>query len=360
MDRRSFSLGLSHPLATARGRIERREGILVGIDARGARGVGEATPLPGWTESLADCRAALDAVAEVGDAALSPAVDAAAPTDPLADLPSAVTDPVTDAPAARHAVECAVLDARGRRRGRPLARVLADDPVGTVPVNATVGDAGVERTAAAAREAVDAGFDCLKVKVGVGDLSRDVARLRAVRETVGPDVGLRADANAAWTPETAREAVDAFAALDLSSLEQPLAAANLSGHAALRGHGVDIALDETLSAVSLRTALDADAADILVLKPMALGGPGRTVEAARDARSEGVDPVVTTTVDAAPARTAAVHAAAAIPDVRPCGLATGDALATDLGADPAPVEAGSVTVPTAPGVAGTAFDGLLD
>jgi L-alanine-DL-glutamate epimerase-like enolase superfamily enzyme len=357
MDRREFSLTLARPLGTAKGTIGRREGDLVRLDA-GAYGVGEATPLQGWTESLADCRVALDGAADAGDAALRAAVGAD-PHAPLADTPTSLTDALADAPAARHAVESAVLDARGRREGRPLAALLADDPATAVPVNGTVGDGSVTETVTAARGAVDDGFSCLKVKVGAGDLDRDVARLRAVREAVGDDVPLRADANAAWDRGTAEEAVEAFATLDLSYLEQPLSADDLSGHAALRGRGVGIALDETLATVSVRDVLDAEAADVLVLKPMALGGPARAHAVARRALGAGVDPLVTTTIDAAPARTAAVHVAAAIPDVRPCGLATAGALDSDLVPDPAPVESGTVAVPTGPGVAGDAFDDLF-
>jgi o-succinylbenzoate synthase len=357
MDRREFSLTLARPLGTATGTIRRREGDLIRLDA-GGDGVGEATPLPGWTESLPDCRAALDAVIDAGDATLRAAVDAD-PRDPLADASVPLTDALAAAPAARHAVESVVLDARGRRDGRPLAALLADEPVATVPVNATIGDGSPDETVAAAIDAVDAGFPCLKVKVGAGDLDRDVTRLRTVRAAVGDDVALRADANGAWDRGTAREAVEAFAALDLSYLEQPLAPDDLSGHAALRGGGVDIALDETLATTTAEAVLDAGAADVLVLKPMALGGPARAHAVARRALAAGVDPVVTTTIDAAPARTAAVHVASAIPDVRPCGLATASALESDLVPDPAPVEAGSVAVPAGPGVAGDTFDGLF-
>jgi o-succinylbenzoate synthase len=359
MDRHAFALDLARPLATAAGTIDRREGDLVRIDIGGVAGVGEATPLPGWTESLADCRAALDAVAAADPGAALLDAAAAAPCDPLAAAPSTVTAPLDDAPAARHAVESAVLDAVGRRDGRSLAALLADDPAANVPVNATVGDADAEKTVAGAIDAVRAGFDCLKVKVGVGDLDRDVTRLRSVRAAVGSEVALRADANGAWDRETAREAVDALTSLDLAYLEQPLAADDLSGHANLRGRGVDVALDESLAAAGVADTLDAGAADVLILKPMALGGPARAHAAARRARRAGVDPVVTTTVDAAPARTAAVHVASAIPDVRPCGLATGGALDADVAPDPAPVEAGAVTVPEGPGVAGDAFDGLF-
>ncbi|WP_435066972.1 o-succinylbenzoate synthase [Haloplanus sp. C73] len=352
MRRRSFALDLERPLATARGTIRRREGELVGVDADGVRGVGEATPLPGWTESLDDCRAALDRIDP--DATL---LDGP-PTDPLSAAPG-VADALADAPAARHAVESAALDARGRRDGDALASLFADAPADRVPVNATIGDGAVDETVSATKTAVADGFDCLKVKVGVGELDRDVARLRAVREAVGDGVAIRADANGAWDRETASEAVAELAALDLAYLEQPLARTDLAGHAALRGRGVPIALDETLATAGVGAILDADAADVLVLKPMALGGPARTLAVAERVRAAGVDPVVTTTIDAAPARTAAVHVAAAIPDVRPCGLATASALATDLCPDPVPVVGGAIAVPDGPGVAGDAFEDLL-
>jgi L-alanine-DL-glutamate epimerase-like enolase superfamily enzyme len=104
--------------------------------------------------------------------------------------------------------------------------------------------------------------------------------------------------------------------------------------------------------------LAADAADVLVLKPMALGGPDRTLDAARAARDAGADAVVTTTIDGVVARLGALHVAAAVPEVPACGLATGSLLAEDLAPDPAPVRDGSMAVPGGPGLAGDALDSL--
>jgi L-alanine-DL-glutamate epimerase-like enolase superfamily enzyme len=117
-----------------------------------------------------------------------------------------------------------------------------------------------------------------------------------------------------------------------------------------------VALDESVREFGVDRVLEAGAADVIIYKPMVLGGVDRTVEAARRARVAGVEPIVTTTIDGAIARTAAVHAAAAIPEVRPCGLATGALLRTDLTPDPAPVERGAIDVPEGPGIAGDAFD----
>jgi o-succinylbenzoate synthase len=329
-----FDLPLSAPLTTADGTIDRRRGFLLRLHADGVTGLGEATPLPGWTEPRERCAAALDEAAAAldgGDADAALGATAAAP-------------------AARHAVSLALADVEARRADQSLARHLATDAAASVPVNATVGDADPEPTAAAAADAVRAGYPCVKVKVGARDPAADAARLRAVREAVAPDVTLRADANGAWDRETAREALDAFESLELAYVEQPLPATDLAGHAALRDGPVAVALDESVAATSVGAILDAHAADVLVLKPMALGGPDRTRDAAERALGAGVTPVVTTTVDAVVARTAAVHVAATLPDPPPCGLATADRLATDLAPDPAPVVDGAVAVPDGPGL----------
>jgi o-succinylbenzoate synthase len=319
-----FSLPLAGSLSTAAGDITEREGFLVGVEA--PPGLGEACPLPGWTESLAECRSALKS----------------ATTADLDSLP----------PAARHAVALALVDADARAAGVPLYRHLGrDTKVERVPINATVGDNDGETTAKQVAEAVGQGYETVKIKVGVRTLAADLERMRAVRRAC-PDVALRVDANGAWDRETAARAVDALADLGVEYVEQPLAAEDLAGHADLRGSDVGIALDEGLYEHGLDAALNAGAADAWVLKPMAMGGPDTALEAAVLARGAGVDPVVTTTVDGAVARTAAVHVAAAIPNVSACGLATGNLLAVDFEPDPAPVDAGNVRVPQKDGNTG--------
>ena len=325
-----FSLALSRPLSTAHGTIDAREGFLVTIGIDGTTGIGEATPLPGWTESLEDCRNALERVRETGG-------------DPAAAL-----DALDGTPAARHGFALARCDARARAAGVPLYRHLGGNPAERVPVNATIGDGTVEKTVEEATTAVERGFDTMKIKVGARAVEADAGRLSAVREAVGPDIELRADANGAWSRAEARAALDAFADFGLAYVEQPLSPTDLAGHAALRGR-VDIALDETLRTHSVATVLDADAADVLVLKPMVLGGPDRARETALAAREAGLEAVVTTTVDGALARAGAVHVAASLPDTPACGLATADRLAEDFVADPAPIEDGHARVPQKPG-----------
>ncbi|MCU4924753.1 o-succinylbenzoate synthase [Halobacteria archaeon AArc-dxtr1] len=331
---REFSLELSDPLETAAGKIDRREGFLVRIDDGETVGYGEAAPLPGWTEPLADCERALERATTAIDEGAFAAVEA-----------------VDDIPATRHAVTLALADLRSTRASTPLYRHLgAESMVARVPANATLGDGGPDETVAAAKRAVERGFRCCKLKVGQRAVEADVERIRRVREAVGPEIELRADANGAWSDEQARQAVSGFAEHDLALLEQPLPADELEGHAALRDQGVDIALDEGVHEHGVDAIIGSGAADALVLKPMALGGVDRARDIAIWTSQLGVKTIVTTTIDAVAARTGAVHLAAAIPDVPACGLATGDRLATDLARDPVLFENGAAVVPQAKGL----------
>jgi o-succinylbenzoate synthase len=329
MNLERFSLPLDRPLSTADGAIEHRRGVLVEVTLEGTQGLGEATPLPGWTESLSACEAALERIA-----------------DPAAAIADGTLE---STPAARHGVSLAVADARARAADQPLCRYLGGTTVSErVPVNATIGDGSVADTAAAAERAVADGYPAVKVKVGAGSPGTDLDRLAAVRARC-PDVELRADANGAWDRATARDALARLAELDVAVLEQPMAAADLEGHATLRPAGVDVALDEGLLEHGIDDVLGADAANVLVCKPMALGGVDVARTVARRAREAGVAVVVTSTVDGAVARAAAVHLAAALPDGPACGLATGDRLATDLRSGVASVTDGAITVPQGKG-----------
>ncbi|MEZ3117113.1 mandelate racemase/muconate lactonizing enzyme family protein [Halobaculum sp. MBLA0147] len=394
---RRFALPLASPLGTAHGEIHERAGTLVGLlGASGETvGVGEATPLSGWTESEADCRGAL--------------AEATATEPRRGAVPDART------PAARFAVETARRDAVARRRGVPIAATLGRDGTGPtvedaharrVPVNATVGDADPAATVAAVEDALADGYETVKLKVGVRDVETDLTRVRRVVSAVAgdsetgstaspsaPGPTLRVDANGAWDRTTATRALRALDGL-VEYVEQPVPGSDLAGLAALRGVGAPVAADEALSTHDPWRVLAADAADVLVCKPAAIGGLARTLAVARAAAARGVDTVVTTTIDGVVARTAAVHLVAALPAVgetalstvdettppdetlavsggddetrRAHGLATASLLERDLEttdgraiADPvAPVD-GEIAVPAAPGLAGDRFDELV-
>jgi L-alanine-DL-glutamate epimerase-like enolase superfamily enzyme len=132
-----------------------------------------------------------------------------------------------------------------------------------------------EDMAKAATARVSEGFGALKVKVGL-DPAGDVARLSAIREAVGPHVGIRVDANQGWTPKQAVRIISAMidADLDIELFEQPVAGHDLAGMAFVTG-AVDatILADESVHTVrDLSAVIEARAADAVNVKLAKCGG----------------------------------------------------------------------------------------
>ncbi len=72
-----------------------------------------------------------------------------------------------------------------------------------------------------ARIAMDSGFGAVKLKVGSPDLARDLRRVEALREAIGPTALLMVDANQRWSGAQAEAACRAMAALGVHWIEEP-------------------------------------------------------------------------------------------------------------------------------------------
>ena len=220
----------------------------------------------------------------------------------------------------------------------------------SVPVNATIGIVDTTESVAAATSAVEAGFDCIKIKVGAEDTTVMLARIRAVRSAVDPGVRLRLDANESWTFAMARERLAGLAELDIEYVEQPLAASDLKGHAALRRQfPVPLALDDSVDSVAAAgLVLAAGAADVLVIKPARVGGPEAVRRIAGLAAGQGVPAVMSTFFETGIGVSAGLRAAASLPVAgveRAHGLASTGMLVHDLLAEPLVAVGGRIVGP---------------
>lgn len=83
------------------------------------------------------------------------------------------------------------------------------------------------------QEAVDAGFDYLKLKVG-RDLEDDIRRVRIAREVIGPDRKLMIDANQVWETNEAIPWVNALAFANPWFIEEPTSPDDIEGHRKIR------------------------------------------------------------------------------------------------------------------------------
>jgi len=330
------ALRLRTPLQSSYGAVGERELVLVALSGEdGMRGYGEAAPLEAYDGvSIARVQDALERYAPVL---------AAANGLGGAQLIEACRE-VEDLPQALAAIDMALWDRAGRRAGKPVAALLSDDAATHVPVNATL--TALDRAGAAEQSAraARAGFECLKLKVGVGD---DAGRVAAARAAAGPRVKLRLDANGAWGVEEAVRAIKVLSPAGLELVEEPT-----HGLQAIREVrervAVRVAIDETAAEPG---ALGAGVADAVCLKIARCGGIAGLLAAASLVRAYGAEVYLSSTLDGPLGVAAAVHAAAALASRGPlahCGLATLE-LFEDL-ENPLPAKNGAIAVPTAPGL----------
>ena len=337
-----FAVPLRVPLATAAGRVGRREGFLLRLaDDAGRVGHGEASPAY-WIgdEELATTAAVVaGAPALVGHA--------------LADLPAIVAAWGARSPAAACALDSARLDLAARAAGVPLARLLR--PAGDawwadagVPVAALLAEAAPDALAGETARLVAAGYRTLKLKVGAGALAADVARLAAVRAAAGPGVEVRLDANRAWSAAAADAALAALAPYAPALVEEPLRSGDLPAWRGLRRRGVPLARDESVRTVGDCERLAAGT-DVLVVKAARAGGPAAVAALAAAARRHGLGVVVTDSIETRVGRALALHLAAAFSAP---GVAVGLGGARLLAAEPAggPPAAAPLAIPRGPGL----------
>ncbi|MFS0866545.1 o-succinylbenzoate synthase [Microbacterium sp. 179-B 1A2 NHS] len=214
-----------------------------------------------------------------------------------------------------------------------------------VRVNATV-----PAVPAASVAGVLARFDgCRTAKVKVAEagqrLADDVARVRAVREAMGPEGRVRIDANGGWNVDEAEHALHALAEFDLEYVEQPCESVEELAEVRRRVSymGIPIAADE-----SVRKAADplavarAGAADLLVIKAQPLGGVRRALEIVAEA---GLPAVVSSALDTSIGLSMGVALAAALPELDyDCGLGTASLLARDVTVPSLTPTAGAIPV----------------
>jgi o-succinylbenzoate synthase len=344
-------LRFAHPLRTAQGEFAERTSVLLELrDKDGVAGYGEAAPWPGFgTESVAEAASRLHDIRALLEGGVF---------EPGCWAPE-VAERLRAAPAARAAVQGALWDLTARGAGRSLAAQLAIS-VGPargavlrrVPVSALlVGHEPVDVREEATR-AQAAGHLAAKLKLGGVTLAEDVARVRAARDGLGPAVRLRGDANGAWNLREAFAALAALAPFALEYIEQPVAANDLDGLAELRRAAlVSIAADESVATEQgLLRLLEAGAADVVVLKPATLGGPGRALELASQARHAGIGVVFTHAFESAIGARHVLHCAAAWGDSQGVhGLQTAGLFTTDV-AEPVHCRDGWVEIPDTPGL----------
>ncbi|TCO23295.1 o-succinylbenzoate synthase [Kribbella steppae] len=280
------SAPLHTPFVTALRTATHADSLLVEISDGELSGWGEAPQVWKVTgESLAGAQACVAGP-------IAAALDGIGPDD-LTEALRRVQNAAVGNFGAKGAVDVALHDLAARRRGQTLHGFLGST-VDTVPTDVTLSAGDADALAAAARDRVADGFDVLKVKVGTGDAAADVARVRRIREAVGPGPRLRLDANQGWTRRGAVNAIRALEDCDLELVEQPVPADDLEGMAWVTDRvSTPILADESVYGVrDLVAVIRHGAADMVNVKLAKCGGLGPARTLLELAREHGIRSIV--------------------------------------------------------------------
>ncbi len=175
------------------------------------------------------------------------------------------------------AVDIAIWDVIGKLLKQPIHRLLGGYRE-RVPCYASGGyyreSEGIKELLREVESYLDKGFKAIKIKVGALTLKEDVARVRAVRELIGPDVELRVDANNAYDRYTAVRAGREYEKYDIYWFEEPVWPDDIQGSAI-----VAAALDTPIASGELeytrygfRDIIQNHAADIIQPDATIVGG----------------------------------------------------------------------------------------
>ena len=270
-------------MISALGRHDASEFVLVRVlTDQGIEGVGEATVTPRWSgETVWGTQAIIEKI-------FAPAVRGCDPLD-VETLAQRLDAVAVHNWFAKSAIEMACWDIAGRAAGKPVYELLGGRcrPL-TIRNRFSIGAYPPNVAAERARERVDAGFDTIKVKVGIEPVE-DVARVQAVRSAIGDSVQLMIDANGGWTEAQAMHCLEQLRDCNLTLIEQPLERGDHSGLKRLRDVGWRILADEScFDEIEARELLDRGCCDALSLYPGKQGGIARAKRVAELAAKHGV------------------------------------------------------------------------
>ncbi|TPE45981.1 o-succinylbenzoate synthase [Pontibacter mangrovi] len=180
-------------------------------------------------------------------------------------------------PAIRFALETALLDLQHGGRGLLYENAFSRGEAG-IPINGLVWMGNRDFMQEQIQQKLEAGYTCLKLKIGSLDFTTELELLQRIREVAGADqLTVRVDANGAFSPQEAFKKLERLAKYELHSIEQPIKQGQVQEMAQLCAYTpVPIALDEELIGVQEPLAkadlLESINPQYIILKPTLVGG----------------------------------------------------------------------------------------
>ncbi len=284
------------------------------------KGIGEAALFPGHSREFpADVRTKL--------------LELCADTS---DWSERVNDDLVDVPSVRFAVEQCLRDLQGSG-----SKILFPSPFTLgqqgIPINGLVWMGDKSSMRERIRQQLEAGFTCVKMKIGAIGIDEELALLKSVREEFSAhEVVLRVDANGAFNNRNVGEVLERLAELRVHSIEPPVAPGLYEVLSDLcAASPVPLALDEDLIGLNTREArldlLDAVKPAFIVIKPSLVGGWTAAGEWIALARERGIGWWITSALESNIGLNAIAQWTATLTLDKAQGLGTGTVYSDNIG-----------------------------
>ena len=302
-----ISVPLRVPFKTALRSVNSVEDVIVEIHTdTGAIGYGEAPPTGAIT---GDTTGAI--IGALKDHIIKTIVGR--DVEDFENLMQAVQKCIVKNNSAKAAVDMALWDLYGQLHKIPVYKMLGASR-NKIITDITISVNDPDEMARDAINAIERGYDCLKVKVGISP-ELDVARLKAIRDAVGTAPMLRIDANQAWTPKQAVRILNQMqeSGLDIELVEQPVKAHDFEGmkYVTERSYVPVLADESVFSPEDAMKIMQMGAADLVNIKLMKCGGIYNALKIASAAEVYGVECMIGCMLEAKVSVNAAVHLACA-------------------------------------------------
>ncbi len=299
----SISLPLARPFKTALRTVERVEDVAVRIlTDTGEVGYGEAPPtavITGDTTGSILC-----AIRDF----IRPSI-LGMDIEDMEGIQRKLHSCILHNTSAKAAVDMALYDLWAKRWKAPLWKLLG----GAKPsfeTDITISVNPIDEMVADSLDAVRRGFHILKVKVGK-EGKKDLERIAAIRQAVGPDILIRVDANQGWDPRQSVSIISAMEdkGLDIELVEQPVKAQDLDGmrYITQRVQTPILADEAVFSPADAVKIITTGAADLINIKLMKTGGIWQALKLCGIAQSYGVRCMTGCMLESKLAVTAAAH-----------------------------------------------------
>ena len=209
-----YQLTFRSPVLTSRGQMTHKNGYYINIEQDGIIGTGECSFIEGLSiDDLPSYENVLKEVcqniAQIGEVFYQ-----------NNSLPLAL---VADYPSLAFGIEMALLDLKNGGKQQIICPSRFHDGTQSIAINGLIWMGDEAKMQAEIDEKIEAGYNCIKIKVAAIDFKEECRLLDIIRKKFNPEqIEIRLDANGGFTEKDVREKLKTLAQFIIHSIEQPI------------------------------------------------------------------------------------------------------------------------------------------